>query len=305
MDVDFRPVFVIGLHRSGTTVLTHALQATGCFNAVTPFHLVYRDQLAAFRHQPGLRAARHVELQEWFEKNAKDRIYDAVPVGPDLPEEYGYVLQKKGPRPRIAAGNLPRFLEFAHNVHLLDDRRRPLLLKNPWETDNFLVIRKIFPQGRFIFIHRDPLYVISSQLRMFGDLLRRPHPYDMLVDGEYRKLWENFFASRLIRCLSSEKLPFLYRRIKRNAALSCNYVSENGSRVSDCSIHLTYGEFCKTPTICLAKILEFLSLSSTRPSLLEGFIHNPARQLHPFVQRDRRDLLKVFEPYCLKFLSPS
>jgi hypothetical protein len=290
------------LHRSGTTVLAHALQATGCFNTVTPFHLVYRDRLAAFRDKPELQEACRAELRDWFQRHrVRDRDYDAMPVGPDLPEEYGFALQKRGAGPRISDRNLPRFLEFANNVHCLDRERRPLLLKNPWETNNFLVLRRLFPQAQFIFNHRHPLSVVSSQLKMFGEVLRRPHPYDLLVDGEYRRLWRNPLRSRATRCLSSEKLPFLYWRIRKNAIRSCRYVLENSDKLEPCAIHVTYEEFCTSPDLWLDRILTFLNLTPGKPLGMGTAIRNPARPLHPAVERDREILLQSFAPYCARF----
>jgi hypothetical protein len=302
MDSDFRPVFLLGLHRSGTTMLSHALQATGCFNAVTPFHLVYRRELSVLIGNRELCRRRRTELQAWFDRHAAvDRGYDEVPVGPDLPEEYGYVLQKRAPAPRLSERNLPLFLDFVRNVHRLDPQRRPVLLKNPWETNNFLEVERLVHRARFIFIHRHPLRVITSQMKMFGALVRSPHPYDMLVDDAYRKLCANRFLFGAARCIYSENLPFLYGRIRKNALLSCRYLAENGDKPAGGVFHVTYDQFCEAPDLWLSRILAFADVAPGKPGNYGPIIRKSNSPLHPFVEREREVLLKLFAPFCHKF----
>ena len=43
--VDFRPIFIVGDHRSGTTLLYKTLVATGCFNFVKAYHIIKYDEI--------------------------------------------------------------------------------------------------------------------------------------------------------------------------------------------------------------------------------------------------------------------
>src|SRR5690606_25133003 len=40
-----------------------------------------------------------------------------------------------------------------------------VLLKSPWDCGRGAEIKALFPQARFVFIHRDPLRIVDSQLR--------------------------------------------------------------------------------------------------------------------------------------------
>ena len=44
-NIDFQPVFILGLNRSGTSILYKMLTATQCFNSVTAYHIICYDQL--------------------------------------------------------------------------------------------------------------------------------------------------------------------------------------------------------------------------------------------------------------------
>ena len=44
-DIDFEPIFILGLHRSGTSILYKILASTHYFNIVTAYHIIYYDSL--------------------------------------------------------------------------------------------------------------------------------------------------------------------------------------------------------------------------------------------------------------------
>ena len=44
-NVSFQPIFVLGFHRSGTSILYKVLESTKCFNIITAYHVIKYDQL--------------------------------------------------------------------------------------------------------------------------------------------------------------------------------------------------------------------------------------------------------------------
>ena len=278
----------MGFHRSGTSILYHVLHDTGHFSAVTPFHIVNRR-----------RGMSHEELTRWFtDRGLRDRQYDSIPVGPDLPEEYGYALEHSSLTPRLLPQNVSAFTAFARSIQ---SQGRPMLLKNPWDTSNFLAVQTMLPDSRFIFIHRDPLAVISSQLRMFGAIIRRPYEYDMLLEEGYRTFCESPVRRTVARAICSDALPFLLWRVYRNVARCCDYMVENVCRLKERAMNLTYGQLCAQPNSSIRSILNFLCLDSELRSDYSRMIQPREPSLHPLVQRWRGRIEARTKQYCQEF----
>ncbi len=86
----YPPVFLLGLHRTGSTWLHAMLARTGCFRVVTAHHVICWEE-----YTNGVRDRRpsRERLAARFQKlGLTDRGIDAVEVSPDLPEEYGFIL---------------------------------------------------------------------------------------------------------------------------------------------------------------------------------------------------------------------
>ena len=167
-DATDRFVFILGNHRSGTTILYNVLVATGPFCHPTPFHLAhFRDYLENARFD---RAACLTRMRARFAaKGIVDRFIDGIAAHPLSPEEYGFVLK----RGRLAEATLDTFLEFCAFVRSDASPDQRLLLKNPLDFPNPRFIHEAFPQARFIFIHRHPGPAIDSRIRELRRLFSR------------------------------------------------------------------------------------------------------------------------------------
>ncbi|MHA2283895.1 MAG: sulfotransferase, partial [Promethearchaeota archaeon] len=64
-NVHYRPVFILGFHRSGTTLLYELMAMTGSFKIITTYHVLYYDELLA-NHFEGTADQAHQELNDWF-----------------------------------------------------------------------------------------------------------------------------------------------------------------------------------------------------------------------------------------------
>jgi hypothetical protein len=57
-------------------------------------------------------------------------------------------------------------------IQFIAGNDKPILLKNPYDFPNFLYIKRVFPNARFVFIHRNPLKTISSTLNAIKMILK-------------------------------------------------------------------------------------------------------------------------------------
>jgi hypothetical protein len=130
-----------------------------------------------------------VELDRLFKNmNLSDRKIYRVKISPDLPEEYGFILDRtKERKPQIIPSNFSLFMEACQKIQFISDRNKLLLLKNPWDFSNFVFIKKRLPKAKFIFIHRHPLQVINSQLKMARSILEEQSIYAAMLCEPYRQ----------------------------------------------------------------------------------------------------------------------
>src|SRR5260370_13247640 len=113
---DFRRVFIMGHHRSGTTILYRLLADTALFNVTTAYHILNRHRLLAL-HSAGEEPQAREELRRLFEaRGLRDREFDSIKITPDIPEEYAYALEPPGPRRQLRPQNLDGFQTLCRAV---------------------------------------------------------------------------------------------------------------------------------------------------------------------------------------------
>ncbi len=296
--VTFDPVFILGDHRSGTTLLYQLLTATGRFSYVTAFHIVKRDDLL-FHHTLGTTDEAHGEVTALFQAlGLTDRIFDGVKVTPDLPEEYGFALDNGGIRPQLKPDNLEGFMTFARKVQLVSGGNKPLLLKNPWDLMNFVYLKQVFPQARFIFLHRHPTHVINSQLKASRSMFEGRNEYHALIAEWYRELLKNrlrFYGGKL---LFSPRLGLGLRVVMRHASRATRYFLDHvGSVPPSDYISVKYETLCEAPDQTVSSILSFLGVASPLPLALDGLVNPRPVRLLPEVERQRPQIRQRLLPY--------
>ena len=298
--VDFRPVFIMGDHRSGTTVLYRLLDATGCFNVVTAYHVIrYGELLSAFYNQSQERAKQQL-TQRFALLGITDRMIDGVRVTPDLPEEYGFLLSPTY-RAQISSATLPRFVELCRKVQLVSDADRPLLLKNPWDYFlNFMYVKHAFPQARFIFLHRDPVHVINSQIRAIRSSMQKKNPYLALLSEWYTRTFDQPIRRLATRMLFAPR-PGL-RIATRHVTRATNYVLEHIDALPpEDYISVRYEDMCAAPEATIASILQFLRLSQPGPDLSGSMIDRRPLHLLPEVERQVPHIREQLQSYNQRY----
>jgi hypothetical protein len=268
--VGFRPVFIMGSARSGTSILYRLLTLTGRFNHITAYHLIGHDELLANHFGGATEAAKQRLAERFRELGIAGARFDGVEVSPDFPEEYGFRL---GSRQQLNARTLPRFLELCRKVQLISGADRPLLLKNPWDSRSFMYIKQVLPESRFIFIHRNPADVVVSMLEGMRSLLGARNAYHALLAGAYDRLMERPLRLRLARLLFSTRFDLGTRVVGWQVARTARYFVDNVRLLPETSyVSVRYEDLCRDPRRVLDQILSFLHLPPNPDVRYQDFI---------------------------------
>ena len=176
------PLFILGHWRSGTTLLHYLLaQDVKQFNFANTYQVVNpRTFLTTERFVarwlsglvPAQRPMDNMTLS--FESPQEDEFAPllltlrSVYLGISFPrrfDEYAkYLTFRDVPREEVERWQ-KALLFFCKKLSLHDDRA--LLLKSPGHTARIRILLEMFPDARFIHIHRDPYRVFQSQRHFF------------------------------------------------------------------------------------------------------------------------------------------
>jgi hypothetical protein len=194
------PIFVIGYWRSGTTHFSNVLsrwQGVGMLPPIT----------VGMPHE-ALGLARLVApfIEQFYPKT---RLIDAVPLGPELPQEDELAIANMSPLSfyhgvyfaQRAGEWIDRGLFFdgattdevegwkrALHAYLsamtIQQGRRPVLVRNPAHSARIPLLRALWPDAKFIHLYRDPYIVQASASRMFRTLFHELALQESAVDTD-------------------------------------------------------------------------------------------------------------------------
>jgi hypothetical protein len=191
-------VFLLGCQRSGTTWFHLQLARSGAFRFLTACEVYASDRLVYdWRH--GLSSVSREAFATRLAGHCGDRGIDAIPAGPDSPEEYGLIIRRDGTggplrydQPDTTEATLPRLRELCAKKALIGGRDRPLLLKSPpdypWGAPCLMAE---WPSAKVVVIQRHPLRTLQSQLNAWRQLLLRKNVYLSLIDPGYKALFDD------------------------------------------------------------------------------------------------------------------
>ena len=180
------PVFILGHWRSGTTHLYNIMAKSGAFGFVPPVATGLPWDLF------GLAKVFNSLLERALPEH---RYIDNIPVTPDSPQEDEIAVANMSDLsfyhgiyfPRAFADLVPRGLFFdgckpeevkawqERFVYLmrklyLHQGGKPLLIKNPVYTGRLAMLRRMFPDAKFVHIHRNPYDVFVSMRNFYKKL---------------------------------------------------------------------------------------------------------------------------------------
>lgn len=211
------PLFILGHYRCGTTHLHNLLGVDPRFAYLNTYQASYPDTFL-ITERFGAPAVRFFA--------PRTRAFDNVRVACDVPQEDEIAMTTalrispymSGVFPQRAA-HYDRFLTFrdatadevarwrAGLLQLLKKLsfkyHKPLVLKSPPHTGRIKLLLDIFPQAKFVHIHRDPYVVIQSTLHM----IRVAREWIRLQNGavvdwteralrQYREMYDAYFEEQ-------------------------------------------------------------------------------------------------------------
>lgn len=222
-----RPIFILGLPRSGTTFLHNLMgedpgnAVPRCWQTIYPYPDVdpaaYPDRRAErvaaefskflwlAPELPNLHPLDACGAQECIEITAqviRSMRFDTTHYVPS----YGQWLDARG---HVQAYRFhKRFLQH------LQHQGSPLrwVLKSPDHIFAFDAIRQVYPDARFIFVHRDPMRVLASVARL-TEVLRRP--FTRRIDRRQigRQVSDSWAKGAMLLVRANESLRALPERV--------------------------------------------------------------------------------------------
>ena len=254
------PLFILGMHRSGTTLLYEMLSVMGHWNTLSAWHVASYDEIREGR-------IGHEVLQANITKRLADagmetRGVDAVVAGPGAREEYCFIMDNKGFGNELTPRAFPMFQEICATVQGTHSCQRPLLLKNPWDFANGHVIQELIPSARFVYIHRHPMETVSSMWHFLHAALQEPNPYMEMLSRRYRDIthsrWKMGLLGNVVRrCPGS----FIDALIWWFGSKCDGYLKSNSRIPEHKRIDITYDELCGHPNETMARIRQHFNVA--------------------------------------------
>ena len=291
-DVAIAPIIILGDQRSGTTLLYKTLADTGCFNAVRAYHIIKYDEIL-YNHANQKEEQAIEALEERFKSlGIGDRKIDRVAATPSLPEEYGFILKNVvGDELFITPKNLPTFRQLCRKVQVSSGLKKSLLLKNPWDFPQFLRVKQFVPPAKFIFIHRNPVHVISSRLKASRSMIYDWNEYTALIAPIYAQIFSNPIKRSLIRMLSSKRLGLGLRRSIQTSVEATTYFMENIDQLPEQDyISIRYEDLCAEPASTIKQIMAFANIEDRSNLDYSQVIKARSLNLLPGVQKRARQI---------------
>ena len=297
-NVDFQPVFILGVHRSGTSILYKMLTATGCFNPVTAYHLINYDKLLSNYHEQKEQEAKQHLTESFLKNGLTDRGIDRLKITADFAEEYGFLLGTQTQQMRITKKNVALFTELCKKIEFIAGNQKPILLKNPYDFPNFLYLKEVFPNARFVFIHRHPLKTISSTLNAIRTLLQEKNPYTTRLSRVYEQCYTNALLLQPLRFIFHALAECCVVVLTRNTKKSADYYLKNIEKLSKNDyISITYEDFCVHPQETLQNIMEKLSLTMIQKIDAAALMNPRSVEVDSSVQKLRFYINKSMKGY--------
>lgn len=246
------PVFILGHWRSGTTHLYNIMVKSGAWGFVPPVATGLPWDLF------GIARVFNPLLERALPKH---RYIDKIPVHPDSPQEDEIAIANMSELsfyhgiyfPRAFSDFVRRglffdgcseaeiakwrqtFVYFLRKLYLHQKKKR-LLIKNPVYTARLAMLTEMFPNARFIHIHRNP-YEVFLSMRNF-----------------YAKLLGEFALQGYQHVDIDETILGVYDRMMRSIE------RDSANLPADRFVELRYGDLDRDPLGAVEKVYASLSL---------------------------------------------
>lgn len=205
------------------------------------------------------------------------RRIDDVRISASLPEEYGFLL----PDRRLSATSAPKVAAIHRELAAGRETAR-VLLKNPWDLPRAGRVAALFPGACFVFVVRDPVRTLDSQLRAARTLLAGPSEYEALLNPRFRRLVRRRRLLALLRRLYSR--GWVVDRLLRAFARGTTRWIRDLDSLPDGRWTVTrYEDLVARPLEEITRLYGFLDLPPIEIPRLAGQIRPRDRPLDPHV----------------------
>lgn len=301
-DVSYNPVFILGLHRSGTSILYKMLQSTNKFNGLTAYDVVYYNRLL-YNKMNELEKEYKQRFNNLIKKTGQEnRDIDRIKMNADFAIEYSFLLGPPYLFQRINQKNTDVFDEVCRKIQVLRGKQNWLLLKNPWDFPNFLFIKKKFPQAKFIFIHRYPLDIMNSSINALRVIIKKETVYSEIFSPFAKKIDENPLLQRFLQSLLIPHLPLGLALLTENRArYTKKFLTDLKKLEDDAYINIKYEDLCSHTTATMKQVSDHLNLDISNLNQFEEFIQPRNLNYSSEIYLMKRFILKRFKSYCKYF----
>jgi hypothetical protein len=295
---EFTPIFIMGIQRSGTSILYKILNETQSFNITTAYHLIKYPELVHNHINKKEHKAKQYLTTTLSQHAQQDRGIDRLKVTPDFPEEYGFLLAQKTQKSYLTTENLPYLKTLCQKIQYISASKKPILLKNPFDFSNFLLIQKNISHAKFIFIHRNPLKTLNSQINATRSLLQEKSTYMALLSPEYDRLFNKKIMLSYYRFLYSDKTPLRLRSAINNLYQHTTQILHDLPKIPKKNYYtITYEELCNNPQNSIENIMRFLKYDiKKKPDYLELVAPRKTKWL-PEILKNKDKILQKFQEY--------
>jgi len=292
----------MGMQRSGTSILYKMLNSTNFFNIVTAYHVLNYDQIV-YNHVNNLEQNEKNKLDEFFKnKSQLNRGIDKMQLNSNFAEEYGFILGNRTNDSRLKPESLQIFIQMCKKIQFISENNKPILLKNPFDFSNFKYISEAFSDAKMIFIHRNPMKTLNSQIKALRTLLKDKSEYMALLSSSYNKLFKSRLSLAYYRFLHRYLKPYIVKKQINRLADATNFYLENIESIDNGNyINLKYEDLCKNPDKEMDKVLNFLKLKPLKLIKFSNFI-NPRKTTNLIELEKRKNYIyKKMKPYYNRF----
>jgi hypothetical protein len=182
----------------------------------------------------------------------------------------------------------------------VSEPNKNLLLKNPWDFSKFIYIKDALPKAKFIFLNRQPIHIINSQLKASQSLLKGMNSYALAISKNYKNLYDNPLNLFYLRLRNSWFFSKALDTQTREVARDLTYFIENINSLADTEyICVKYEELCQEPEKVVLSILTFLGLEPSVPLSYDTLLESRPLRLLPGIaskyDKLHQKLLTYFE----------
>ncbi len=219
IEIKNSPVFLLGHWRSGTTYLHNLFTVDKRFGFFSTFHA----------YLPGAFLGYEKLMKPIVVSSIPDkRPMDDVKMDADFPQEDEYALGAFSPYSYYHGWCFPNNMDFYNRFVCFNDVSReyiedwkkvylylfkkvtlncegkPLVVKNPSNTGRIRLLLEMFPDAKFVHIHRNPYHVFLSMMRFMRIVIplycvQNPPSIDIVENSMmnlYEEIYKNYFLEK-------------------------------------------------------------------------------------------------------------